>query len=68
MHNQEITAINLHNEVELLEKWVDDNPSALSEDIIHVRTQIICKRVQLGLLRFKIRENAINYQTTETSR
>lgn len=68
MHNQEIAAVNLHNEVTDLELWLLSHQDALAEDIIQVRMQIIQKRAQLGILRFKIRDNEFNYQTTKASR
>lgn len=61
MHNQEIAAINLSLEITSLELWLINHQDALAEDIIHVRMQLITKRAQLGLLRFKIRENEYNY-------
>ena len=53
MHNQDTAAVTLLNEIDDLEKWINEHPNALPDDIIHVRLQIIRKRIQLGLLRFK---------------
>ena len=68
MLNRDIAATNLHNEITDLEIWIDSNPNAQADDIIHVRLQIIRKRIQLGILRFKTIENATNNHTTKISR